>query len=199
MIDPPTRWRQRRPAWSKGFSLMEIVIVLFIVSALAAIAAPYARKSFQREKELELRETLRTVRTAIDKFHADWEKSLDNKQAPKAAASPVAAEPPAPKFPASGNGYPLSLQILVDGVDKPKGKGERIRYLRSLPVNPFAPRAAPLDKQWSFVSSGSGGGQIATSSYGETLAEAQRKEKDIYDLHAMTPEVALDGTRYADW
>ena len=86
----------------------------------------------------------------------------------------------------------------MEGVEKPKGNGERIRYLRSPPVNPFAPRGAVLEKQWRFISSQSGGG-IATSSYGATLAEAQRKEKDIYDLHAITPEIALNGTRYADW
>ena len=44
------------------------------------------------------------------------------------------------------------------------------------------------------------GSFIASSSYGTTLAEAQNmQQKDIYDLHAVTKEIALDGTRYADW
>ena len=177
---------------------MEMIAVLFILSALAAMAAPYARKSFQRGKELQLRETLRTARTAIDRFHADWEKSRGRQEADTSAAPAPDSEPKS-KFPASGYGYPLTLQILVDGVERPDKKGEYRKYLRSLPVNPFARAGTPLDKQWTFVNSQPAGSQIATSSYGQTLAEASRKERDIYDLHPLTPGVALDGTRYADW
>jgi general secretion pathway protein G len=177
---------------------MEMVVVLVILSLLAAIAAPYARRSIQREKELQLRETLRTVRTAIDRFHADWEKSQSGKNAGSSfAAAPEAAAKV--KFPASAFGYPLALQTLVDGVERPDKKGEFRRYLRALPVNPFAPRDAALDKQWRFESSAPPASGLLTSSYGQTLAEAGRKENDIYDLHPITPATALDGSRYADW
>ena len=177
-----------RPAWnngSSGSSLMEMVVVLVILSLLAAVAAPYARKTLRREKEMQLRETLRTVRTAIDRFHADMaEKSGDSK------GSTAVSE----------NGYPLSLQVLVDGGGKAAGDKIRKRYLRSLPVNPFAGAGTPLDVQWTFAGSQLEGSLIASSSYGTTLAEAQTvRQKDIYDLHAITNEVALDGTRYADW
>jgi general secretion pathway protein G len=177
---------------------MEMIAVLVILSILAAMAAPYARKSFQREKELQLRETLRTVRTAIDRFHADWEKRQGQKEGDAPAGGAPVLVPNA-KFPASGFGYPLTLQTLVDGVERPDKKGEFRRYLRALPANPFARPGAPMEKQWTFVPSQPPGALIATSSYGETLAEAGRKEKDIYDLHPVTPGVALDGTHYAEW
>ncbi len=165
---------------------MEMVVVLAILSLLATMAAPYATKSFRRDKEIQLRETLRTVRKAIDQFHADMQSvAADKKGGSKSSA----------------NGYPVSLQILVDGVEKggENGDHKRKRYLRSLPVNPFATAGAPLETQWTFVSFQSEKPVIASSSYGTTLAEAQQTTKDIYDLHPKTSGIALDGTRYADW
>jgi general secretion pathway protein G len=174
---------------SAGSSLMEMVVVLAILSLLAAMAAPYARKSFQREKEIQLRETLRTVRTAIDKFHADMGGNSAAGKSSNAAVQP-----------ASENGYPLSLKVLVEGVEKGEGdKKKRKRYLRALPVNPFAPAGTPFEAQWTFVSYQRDTPLIASSSYGATLAETQKVKKDIYDLHANTSGIALDGTRYADW
>jgi general secretion pathway protein G len=166
---------------------MEMVVVLAILSLLATMAAPYALKSIKREKEIQLRETLRTVRTAIDKFHTDMEGNKSGRNDSSAVISQ--------------NGYPLSLQALVDGVEKTPGDKKPKRYLRSLPVNPFAPKGTPFDAQWKFVSYQNETPIIASSSYGTTLAEtqAQTTKKDIYDLHAVTQEVALDGTRYADW
>jgi general secretion pathway protein G len=174
-----------------------MVIVLVILSLLAMIAAPYAQKSFQREKELQLRDTLRTVRKAIDEFHADW---AQNQNGGDANASGAASASFSPSSWASANGYPLSLQVLADGVEKPIGSGKHKRYLRNLPLNPFSPAGTPLSEQWTFASSGQEGApQIAASSYGTTLTEAQRKKGDIYDLHAKTQRIALDGTPYAGW
>jgi general secretion pathway protein G len=171
---------------SSGNSLMEMVVVLAILSLLATMAAPYATKSFKRDKEIQLRETLRNVRTAIDQFHAD----MDTVPADKKGASN-----------SSANGYPVSLKVLIDGIEKSSENGERKRkrYLRSLPVNPFAPPGAPLETEWTFVGSQSEAPVVATSSYGTTLAEAQTNKKDIYDLHPKAAGTALDGTRYADW
>ena len=171
---------------SSGNSLMEMVVVLAILSLLATMAAPYATKSFKRDKEIQLRETLRTVRTAIDQFHADMEGvAADKKSGSKSSAY----------------GYPVSLNVLVEGIEKNTDSGERKRkrYLRSLPVNPFGPPGAPLDVQWTFVSFQNEAPVVASSSYGMTLAETQTIRKDIYDLHAKTAAIALDGTRYADW
>jgi general secretion pathway protein G len=176
---------------SPGSSLMEMVIVLAILSVLAALAAPHARMNLKRDKEIQLRETLRTVRTAIDRFYADM-KTEKNKAANENGG--------AAQF--SPNGYPYTLQLLVDGVEKLSGNvKKKKRYLRSLPVNPFAPPGTPFQAQWMFVSYQPEEAVITSSSYGTTLAEAQtaRAEKDIYDLHAKTDGVALDGSRYADW
>ena len=171
---------------SSGNSLMEMVVVLAILSLMATMAAPYATKSFKRDKEIQLRETLRTVRKAIDQFHADMESVPADKKSGSVC---------------SANGYPVTLQILVDGIEKDGANGEkkRKRYLRALPVNPFGAPGAPVQAQWTFVSYQSEKPIITSSSYGMTLAEAQQSTKDIYDLHPKTAGIALDGTRYADW
>ena len=169
---------------SSGSSLMEMVVVLVILSLLAAVATPYARKTLRREKEMQLRETLRTVRIAIDRFHAD----VDGKSAAEGQHRNQREWIPA-----------VAASSRQWRRKRPRDK-IRKRYLRSLPVNPFASASTPLEAQWTFVSSQREGSFIASSSYGTTLAEAQNmQQKDIYDLHAVTKEIALDGTRYADW
>ena len=53
-----------------GFTLIELIATVFIISILLGVAVPLARNSIQRQKEVELREALRELRTAIDKYKA---------------------------------------------------------------------------------------------------------------------------------
>ena len=50
---------------------MELVLVLFIVALLAAIAVPNIQGSITRAREASLTENLVVMRRAIDDFHAD--------------------------------------------------------------------------------------------------------------------------------
>lgn len=71
----------RRGAKARGFSLLELMIVLTIISILAAIAAVRYDKSVQRAKEATLREDLFIMRNAIQQFTLDKEagpSSLDD-------------------------------------------------------------------------------------------------------------------------
>ncbi|MDB5811368.1 MAG: type secretion system protein [Betaproteobacteria bacterium] len=57
-----------------GFTLIELIVVLTIVSLLLSIAAPHYFQSVQRSKESALKQNLATLRDAIDKFYGDQGK-----------------------------------------------------------------------------------------------------------------------------
>ncbi|HEV7819545.1 MAG TPA: type II secretion system protein, partial [Burkholderiales bacterium] len=60
-----------------GFTLIELIVVLTIVSLLLTLAAPKYFQSIQRSKETALKQNLATLRDAIDKFYSDQGKYPD--------------------------------------------------------------------------------------------------------------------------
>jgi general secretion pathway protein G len=55
----------------RGFTLIELMVVMAIIATLLTIATPRYLAHLDRSREVALRETLFVVRDAIDKFHAD--------------------------------------------------------------------------------------------------------------------------------
>src|SRR5574338_1189861 len=55
----------------RGFSLIELVITITVMTILTLGVLPLVKVSVKRQKEQQLRETLRAMRTAIDEFHRD--------------------------------------------------------------------------------------------------------------------------------
>ena len=53
---------------SRGFTLIELIVTVMIISILVGLAVPLARNSIKREKEFELRAELRDIRLALDKY-----------------------------------------------------------------------------------------------------------------------------------
>jgi len=58
----------------KGFTLIELIVVMTIVSLLLTLAAPRYFRSIDKSKETVLKANLAATRDAIDKFHADTGK-----------------------------------------------------------------------------------------------------------------------------
>ena len=56
---------------SKGFSLLELMIAMFIMIILISVAVPTYEKSVRHAKETVLRENLWQMRRAIDQYTAD--------------------------------------------------------------------------------------------------------------------------------
>jgi general secretion pathway protein G len=54
-----------------GFSLIELVLTITVMTILTLGVIPLVKVSIRRQKEQQLRETLRQIRTAIDEFHRD--------------------------------------------------------------------------------------------------------------------------------
>ena len=65
----------------RGFTLIEMLVVMAIMATLLAIAAPRYFASMERAKDATLHADLRVMREAIDKYHADtgaWPKQLED-------------------------------------------------------------------------------------------------------------------------
>jgi len=65
----PLRATLRRS--EQGFSLIELVITITVMTIMTLGVMPLVKVSVQRQKEQRLRETLRQIRIAIDEFHRD--------------------------------------------------------------------------------------------------------------------------------
>ena len=117
-----------------GFTLIEMVVVVLIVSILASAAMPLAALHKRRTQEAELRQALRVLRTALDDYKRAWEQGRIEKKP-------------------EDSGYPPSLDLLVKGVkDASSPKGQRIYFLRRLPRDPFADPALPAAQTWGLRS-----------------------------------------------
>src|SRR6476660_4924758 len=56
---------------ARGFSLIELVITITVLTILTLGVIPLVKVSVRRQKEQQLRDALRQMRTAIDEFHRD--------------------------------------------------------------------------------------------------------------------------------
>src|SRR5688572_21662482 len=96
---------------TKGFSLIELIITVTIIGILTGLALPLAKNSIQRQREVELRQALREMRVAIDKY----KQMSDMGQI---------------QIKVGTEGYPESLEILVEGVPMMNAVDKKIKLLR---------------------------------------------------------------------
>src|SRR2546421_2917206 len=83
---------------SGGFTLVELIVAVAILSILTGLAIPLARVQIQRERERVLRRDLWEMRDAIDRYKD-------------------AADRNAFQTKVGSDGYPPDLDTLVNGMD----------------------------------------------------------------------------------
>ncbi len=122
---------------ARGFTLIEMLVVLAMLAVLAGAARPILQLSVQRSQEMQLREALRQLRSGIDAY----KKAADAGRIKRAA---------------DASGYPPSLADLVRGVpDARSAEGRLIYFMRRLPRDPFADAALPAEQSWGLRASDS--------------------------------------------
>lgn len=78
---PDHRRRRPPPGVGRGFTLIELIVVMALVALLLSIAAPRYVRSLDVARERALKTSLTTMRDAIDQFAADkgrWPESLQD-------------------------------------------------------------------------------------------------------------------------
>lgn len=93
-----------------------------ILAVLASVIIPMAEVTATRAKELELRRSLRQIRTAIDDYKADFDKAVAEKKIITSIDE---------------SGYPETLEELLEGNDWGGLYPYKRKYLRRLPKDPF--------------------------------------------------------------
>ena len=112
----------RTSAGEPGFTFVELLVVSTIMLILASAIMPLARVTVQRQREAELRRSLREVRTAIDKFKDAADAGL---------IAPMDIR-------AGSENYPPSLETLVNGVTVNNDQtGRKLKFLRRIPMDPM--------------------------------------------------------------
>lgn len=202
-----------------GYSLLELMITLAVLSVLIMGTIPMAQNTVRRQKEVRLRETLREIRKAVDEFKRDTLGSC-----PQGAVRTI--NPTAPGqtigvptdsrsrvviddctiFDTSNiDRFPPSLDVLVSGVRvKPRSLGLRgglgltTTGGNATDLNPDEEiikvylREIPVDPM-------TGEKDWKFRSSYQTADSDSWDEINIFDVRSASDAEALDGTKYSEW
>ncbi|HXU12136.1 MAG TPA: type II secretion system protein [Candidatus Binatia bacterium] len=156
--------RSRSRTGDAGVSLVELVVTVAILGILAGALVPIVKFTVKRQKELELRRDLRMMRQAIDQYKKFCDTNVIQKNGVDSEC------------------YPPDLDTLVDGVEKTGGLGQKIKFLRRIPIDPMT-----KTQEWGMRSFQD---EADSSSWGH---------ENVYDVFTTSSGKALDGTQYKDW
>jgi general secretion pathway protein G len=154
----------------RGFTLLEVIIAIMIMSILTAAAVPMVRNSVKRERESELRLALRQIRDALDKYKQYYDAS-------NGALIPIELRTP--------TGYPKDLKVLVEGfipANVVGTSGAKVRFLRRIPIDPITGK-----DDWGL------------RSYKDKPDSTSWGGEDVFDVYSKSDSRALNGTLYKDW
>lgn len=176
-----------------GFTLIELVITITVLTIMTMGIIPLVKLSVKRQKEQQLREELREIRSAIDEFHRDTVGMPGVQQVSFVDPRSKVVISDATIFGVDNpDRYPPDLEALVNGVNvvprmQQAVPGQQLStkkkvYLRSIPIDPITGQA-----EWDLIScydsagSGSWGGE------------------NVFDVRSKSKDTAMNGEKYSDW
>ena len=109
----------------RGFTYFELLATIIILMILASAILPTAKVLRKRQKEIELRRSLRILRTALD----GYKKAVTDGQIGGTDVK-VGSE-----------GYPPDLDVLVKGVSQVGKIDVKLKFLRRVPFDPMTGKA----------------------------------------------------------
>jgi general secretion pathway protein G len=159
----------QRSRASKGFTIIELLVVMAVLGVLAAAIMPLGEALLRAQKERELKQALWQIRTAID----DYKRAVDRGNV---------------RLSSGETGYPSSLKVLESGVadGRPSAAGQSVYFLRQIPRDPFAAPELPAEATWRL------------RSYAST-PDRPAPGADVFDVRSSSDDLAMDGTPYAKW
>lgn len=176
-----------------GFTLIELVITITVLTIMTMGVIPLVKLSVKRQKEQQLRDALRQMRSAIDEFHRDTVGST----CPTPTAGVVDPRSTVQISDCTIFGvdnpdhYPPDLDILVNGVNvvprpifggTPQISTKKKVYLRSIPIDPTTGKAEwDLRSCYDPADSASWGGE------------------NVFDVRSKSKDTAMNGEKYSDW
>ena len=150
----------------RGTTFIEVLAVATIIAILASAILPLSRVTRQRQRELELRRSLREIRSAIDRFKDGVDRGQIGGTDVKLGSE----------------GYPESLETLVEGVNQVGRPGFKLKFMRRIPEDPF-----------------SGKGEWCMRCYSDDHDSSSWCGDNVYDVYSLAEGNALDGTKLKDW
>jgi general secretion pathway protein G len=205
----------------RGFTLIELVITVTVLSILTMGVVPLVKLSVKRQKEAQLRDQLRQMRMAIDEFHRDTVgmNCSANGAQPGGAPPPTAIDPRSKVVISdctifgvdNPDRYPPTLQTLLEGVNVvPRGApgtmgggglvstGTDPADTKSVLGNQLSTkkkvylRGVPIDPM-----TGEANWEFR-SCYDPADSDSWGGE-NVFDVRSKSKETALNGEKYSDW
>jgi general secretion pathway protein G len=203
----------------RGFTLIELVITITVLTILTMGVVPLLKLSVKRQREQQLHDVLRQMRTAIDEFHRD----TAGMTCTGATVTGGGSGPPPPVDPRSKvaisdctifgvdnpDRYPPDLQTLVDGVNViPRGGVGAARGLVSTGTSTTNTNSV-LDSQASTkkkvylraipIDPMTGKREWEFRSCYDSADSDSWGGENVFDVRSKSKETALNGEKYNDW